>query len=489
MKQQPWKFFSFRLRIALLSSTLSGALLLVLGALFWQLTDRMDLARVDRELRNLGSPQLERVNGPSHWERFESALAFVAGSRGEMTYIVWVRQDGRERHRSPGWPPGIDPERLPEPVAYAGGYHLSPGHLPSPPRRGEPISAANPALPLKEPRFVTVVSEGKRWRMAVLASPYTTMALGADLAAFTAGTAQLRIASLALLPVVLLLLGMGAWFLAARALQPLTLLTELVERVTVQGLDQRISSVPHDREFHRLITVFDQMLDRLETSFHQATRFGADAAHELRTPLTIMQVELELALLDAEPDSEHQRLFGRLIDETARLRSITDKLLLLAQADSGTLPIQHQSVDLSSIVQEAVEDLGILAPSVTVNTDIELGVRVSGDPHLLAAVVQNLTTNAVRHNTADGIVTVTLAAEDGRALLRVSNTGPGIAAADRGRVFDRFYRVDTSRSREHGGVGLGLSLSREIARAHGGDLELERSGPTETTFCLVLSGG
>ena len=483
------KTLSFRLRIALLSCALTGGMLVALGVLFWQLTDRMDLARVDRELRNLGNPQLDRVNGPSHWERFEDALKVVAGSGRPMPYLLWVHQEGREIYRSEAWPAALDPGRLPLPTTYPPEYHLSPNDPPPPMPRREPISPENPALPLKEPRFLTVTAGGHRWRIGVLGSPYTTLALGADLGQLTAGTTQLRHAYLIALPVVLLLVGGGSWLLSGRALRPLTVLIETLERITARGLDRRIPELSRDQELSRLVTVFNQMMDRLETSFHQATRFSADAAHELKTPLTILQGELELGLHAAEPGSEQQRLFGRLIEELARMRSITEKLLLLAQADAGTLPLHLQEVVLSEILQEAVEDLGVLAPGVTVVAEVDPEVRVAGDPHLLAQLVQNLTTNAARYNTATGRIALSLAAAPDQVVLRVTNTGPEIPRADQGRLFDRFYRGEVSRSREHGGVGLGLSLSREIARAHGGELTLEASEQGATTFKLVLPRG
>lgn len=119
-------------------------------------------------------------------------------------------------------------------------------------------------------------------------------------------------------------MGGGAWWLSSRALQPVSLLTRSVEGITARGLDQRMVATAHDREFMRLITVFNAMLDRLEKSFHQANRFSADAAHELRTPLTILQMDLEMALHSAEPGSETERLCVRLIEEISRLRAIQE---------------------------------------------------------------------------------------------------------------------------------------------------------------------
>ena len=153
-----------------------------------------------------------------------------------------------------------------------------------------------------------------------MGNPYMGLILGADLDEFMAGMTKLRNAYLAALPVVLLLVAAGSWWLAARALRPVTVLTQTVERITAKGLGQRIPAVAYDREMERLITVFNAMMDRLEKSFHQASRFSADAAHELKTPLTIMQGEVEAALQHAPSGSEQQRVFGDLLEEIQRLK-------------------------------------------------------------------------------------------------------------------------------------------------------------------------
>jgi two-component system, OmpR family, heavy metal sensor histidine kinase CusS len=477
---------SFRLKIALLSGAISGGLLIAAGVLFWQLAYRMDLARVDRELRNLGSPQLERVNGGDHWVRFEGALSFVAGTDQPPTFILWVKHEDRVLHQSKHWPADIAPASFPELTDYEAPFRLEPGQLPPPPpRRAEPISAQNPGLPRKEPQFFTREAGGRQWRFGVMGNPYLTFVLGADLAGFSAGMTQLRNAFLGALPVVLLLVGAGAWLLASRALQPVTALTQTAEGITARGLDQRIAAPAHDREFVRLIMVFNAMLDRLERSFHQATRFSADAAHELRTPLTIMQGEIEAALQHAPIGSEQQRVFSDLLEEIQRLKSITQKLLLLSQADAGQLKPALAPFDLSEAVAEVCEDAALLGPHLRLEQDIATSLHVAADPELLGQVLQNLTTNAIKYNQDGGFVRFTLKPDGEHVLLRITNSGEPIPAAEREKVFHRFYR-GAARQQKIDGVGLGLSLSREIVRAHGGELILEQSTDAGTTFAVRL---
>ena len=168
-----------------------------------------------------------------------------------------------------------------------------------------------------------------------MGNPYVTFILGADIGDFNARMIKLRNTFLATLPVVLLLAAGGAWLVARRALNPVTSLTHIAENVTAQGLNQRIPAMTWDQEFNRLVTVFNEMLSRLEESFQQATRFSADASHELKTPLARLQIELEQALENAPSDSSQQEIYSSLLDEISRLKAIVQKLLLLSLADAG----------------------------------------------------------------------------------------------------------------------------------------------------------
>ena len=478
---------SFRLKIALLSALVSGGLLMVAGAILWERTYQIELARIDREIRNLGTPNLDRVVGGDHWVRFESALGFVAGANATPTFILWVRIEDKVVHQSSHWPKGISPEGFPALTAYETPDGPKPGQpLPPPPRRGEQISPQNPALPRKAPQFYTRQAGGRNWRIGVMGNPYVTLIVGTDINEFNTGMAQLRGAYFATMPVALLLVAAGAWLIASRALRPVTVLTQTVERVTARGLDQRITARGHEAEFARLITVFNQMMDRLEKGFHQATRFSADASHELKTPLTILQGELEQALHAAEPDSEAQRNYCRLLDEIARLRAIVDKLLLLSRADAGQLPLRRERVNLSRMLADIVEDVHVLGPALAVESEIEPDVHVEADPHLLQQVFQNLAANAVKYNREGGRVRLELRRQGNDAVLRIGNTGPGIPSAERERIFERFYRTAQARDSQAGGAGLGLSLGREILRAHEGDISLAPPRDDLTEFVVTL---
>jgi len=477
---------SFRLKIALLSGLITGLLLVGSGVVLWRVTCELNLDRLDREIRNLGQANLDRVQGGDHWERLEDALKFVAGGRPSSAFVLWVKNYDKVVYQSAAWPVDLVSESFPEPVRYEGPNAPKPGEPPPPPRRGEQISAQNPPLPLKSPQFYTRTADGKSWRIGVMGNPYVTLILAADMGEFNDRMSGLRSIYLAALALILLLVAGSAWLIARRALRPVNALTQTAERVTARGLDQRIPAMTHDAEFNRLITVFNAMLDRLEKSFQQATRFSADASHELKTPLARLQVELEQALESAPTGSPQQQVFCGLLDEISRLKAIVQKLLLLSLADAGRLKLTLDPVNLTRLLENVIEDCRAQAPHLKVEQTLTPDVCVSADPDLLEQALQNLAVNAIKYNQSDGRIRFELAQEAQRVLVRVANTGPGIAPADRERVFERFYRADPSRSDGVDGVGLGLSLSREIIRAHGGELILESSDDGLTRFAVML---
>jgi two-component system heavy metal sensor histidine kinase CusS len=476
---------SFRLRLALLAGVIAAALLLCSGYYAWRLSVRFNLDRLDRELRNLGAANLERVVGDEHWRRVESALRFVSGADQPPAYALWVENHGRPLYRSPHWPGEINAASLPRPDRFENGVMFA--SPPPPPRPGEPISPRNPPLPRREPLFLNQHANGSDWRVAVMGTPYTTLVLAAKIDEFNADVANLRFAFLGAAPIALLLVGGAAWFVATRALRPVAVLTQATERVTAQGLDQRLPTGGHSQEFHRLVTVFNEMMNRLERSFHQATRFSADASHELKAPLALLQAELEQALATAPAGSAQQQTYSNLLDEVVRLKAIIHKLLLLSLADAGRLELRREPTDLRGLLRNVMDDCVELGNGLEVQGTVEAEASVLADAVLLQQALLNLATNAVKFNRPGGKVAFNLATAGGRAEITVGNTGAGIDAADHGRVFERFFRGDKARS--HAGVpgaGLGLSLSREILRAHGGDLVLLRSDADWTEFRASL---
>lgn len=435
-----------------------------------------------------------------------------------------LRPPGGPFEREEGWrgggeiprPPGFPPERrgLRPPVhepgdlaplqrprrGDAGPPDGHPAPIPRSDLHGEmrsvslTLAQADPRLPpglrvrppLDPPEWFTLPAAGKRWRLAVFTAPERRLVLGIDLGVVDDTMGAVRNGFFLALPVALVLIALGAWFLSDRALRPLRRLSGSIRRITAQGLSERVASAREDREFEELITVFNAMLERLERGFLQASRFSADAAHELKTPLAILQGEIERALQQVEPGSAIQATLGGLLAEVRRLSAISRKLLLLAQADAGGLRVHRQTFDLSRALSELADDARLLAPNISVREAIAPGLSLRADPDLLRQLLQNLISNAIKYNLPAGWVEIAARSAGSHLEVAISNASPGIAVADRERIFERFFRADPSRSRQREGVGLGLALAREIARAHDGDLRLAASAERETRFVLVL---
>ncbi|MCX8107482.1 MAG: HAMP domain-containing histidine kinase, partial [Verrucomicrobiae bacterium] len=253
-------------------------------------------------------------------------------------------------------------------------------------------------------------------------------------------------------------------------------------------LDQRIPPASESPEIDRLIGVLNRMMDRLQVSFEQAIRFSADASHELKTPLAIMQGELENALQTATPGTPHQKLLTNLLEETQRMKNTLRSLLLLAQADAGRIPLSAEHFNLAEELNAILEDTRVICHdhSLAIEVSIVPEATVCADRGLIRMAILNLLDNAVKYNEAGGKISVHLTNENRRAFLRVGNTGPGISPADQPRVFGRFFRGTAAGHVQKQGSGLGLSLAREIAVAHGGDLRLVESRAGWTCFELVL---
>lgn len=292
-------------------------------------------------------------------------------------------------------------------------------------------------------------------------------------------------------PVCLFFVGGAGWYIAHRALRPVRSIAETARHISTSALQDRIPiTTPRSTEMDDLITILNDMMDRLERGFLHATRFSADVSHELKTPLAIMQGTIETALKECEPGSREETNLLSLGQECQRLKSITRSLLLLSQADSGHLPVHRQEVPLSEEIAELCEDAAILCEPMhlTLEKEIAPDLELHTDPVLLRQALRNLVSNAVKYNRRDGAVRCSLRTGSGgsTAVFEISNTGPGIPAKDRNHIFERFYRADKARSREVDGFGLGLNLAREILRALDGDLQLVESTDQETRFRAIL---
>jgi two-component system, OmpR family, heavy metal sensor histidine kinase CusS len=349
-----------------------------------------------------------------------------------------------------------------------------------PPPRDIQNSVWNP------PKIITQSIPTGNWRVGVANSPHSQIAIAVSLAALEQEMAEILNMFLIAISGILLLISGGAWMISGSALRPIQELTTAIQKITAAGLDQSVPADTSDVEFMELVQVFNQMLERLGRSFKQASRFSADAAHELKTPLAILQGELEQALYQAEPGSNLQQNLSNLLDEVRRLSGIVRKLLLLSLADAGQMSLYKVEVNLSEVLAVIVEDLDMLAPTLQIKTDFSTELRVGGDRDLLTQVLQNLMGNAIKYNVPEGWISIQAQQSATTVSVTIANSSSDNLAVDRDRIFERFYRGDAARTRKIEGVGLGLSLSREIVWAHQGSLVIDSTPVGQTAFTLIL---
>ena len=286
---------------------------------------------------------------------------------------------------------------------------------------------------------------------------------------------------------VTILSGILAYFVSGRALKPLRSFASQVEKVQLNNLaDMRIDEdvLP---EFRQLSRSFNQMLERLNNAFAAQRQFTGNAAHELRTPLALMQAQLELFSAE-HPDvqPETAEFLKLLREQTERLTQMTRTLLEMSNLRHVA---RNERIQLAPMIEEIFTDLAPLSDKRGVTLTAEGDGIMTGSDALIYRLIFNLAENAVKYNRPGGSVRVSVTQEPEKLLLRVSDTGCGIPEEYQRSIFQPFFRVDKSRSREYGGAGLGLSLVWEIAELHGGSVWVEESSEKGTTIAVGLPAG
>jgi len=293
----------------------------------------------------------------------------------------------------------------------------------------------------------------------------------------------LRSTFIFVIPISLLLAVVGGGFIASNTIRPINRLHKSMDKVTQKDLRHRLSVHKEDKEFKVLIDAYNTMLERLEDSFQQASRFTADAAHELKTPLTVLRGKLDQAITS---DNTAQLDLTVILDEVNHLSAITRKLLLLSQADACAMALHLQPVNISELLQELSDDMGLLFEDLSLECKIQPSLIIKADLVLLTQLLNNLLVNVMRYSIHEQGGTIQATQDKQGILLLISNTCYPISTDTREHLFERFYRGELAQSQARTGSGLGLSLSREIARAHGGELTLEPSTLDVVTMKLFL---
>jgi heavy metal sensor kinase len=298
---------------------------------------------------------------------------------------------------------------------------------------------------------------------------------------------RLLVLLLLALPAALVVTALGGWWLAKKALRPVERMTTQAEEIGVERLEERIPVPPTRDEVAHLAKTLNSMLERLQRGVNEKRRLVADASHELRTPLAAMQAELDVTLDYEELSPEARAVLISTREEVDRMAGLVANLLTLASIDEGRLSLQAERVDLSEVARAAVGGLEQVAAGAGVDLSVDgQGATAIGDEERLREVVVNLVENAIKFSEAGASVHVVTSHTEREAVMRVTDTGPGIPTDARERVFERFWRADQSRAYNGGGSGLGLSICQEIVKAHGGRIWVEGEEGEGACFCVAL---
>jgi heavy metal sensor kinase len=291
------------------------------------------------------------------------------------------------------------------------------------------------------------------------------------------------------LPLGVLLAGFGGYALARKALAPIDAMTRETQKISAEDLGARLSIQNREDELGRLGAVLNAMLGRLQGAFEQLRRFTADASHELRTPLTAIRSVGEVALQEPKGPAEYRDVIGSMLEEVDRLTRLVESLLVLSRADARHAQLHRADTSLLSVTEEAASTLEVLAEEKRQKIDVQGdgGLVVSADRLILRQAIVNLLDNAIKYSPAESSILLRVYRGEGTtAILDVIDQGPGIPVEHQSYVFDRFYRVDKARTREWGGAGLGLSITRWAVEAHGGKITLTSEEGRGTTFRVSL---
>jgi len=264
-------------------------------------------------------------------------------------------------------------------------------------------------------------------------------------------------------------------------------IAQTAREIEESDLSRRINVNTKD-ELGRLAATLNEMIGRLEKAFQRQKQFTSDASHELRAPLAVIEAESSLALQKERPSSDYQRSLEIISQESKQMSSLIDQLLTLARADAGKEQWNFTEVNLGKLISNLSTDVEVLCQEKGLN--FQLGqtqdLVVKGDEARLRELFMNLLDNAIRYTPSPGTVSISLRREGQMAVVAITDTGVGIPAEDMPFIFERFYRVDKSRSRAEGGSGLGLAICRHIAEAHGGKIEVESQVGAGSTFSVWL---
>lgn len=290
------------------------------------------------------------------------------------------------------------------------------------------------------------------------------------------------------LPIVVVLVSAAGYLLAARALRPVDIMAKRAGEITADRLNERIAIQNPDDELGQLGTAFNATLARLESSFDQLRRFTADASHELRTPLTAIRSVGEVAISKGGDERYYRDIIGSMLEEANRLTKLVDSLLNMSRADAGRVQLHFAEIGLLDLARESASLLEVLAEEKeqTLLVQGDETVSVIADRAILRQALVNLIDNAVKYSPVKGEIRVRVTESGRDAQIEVEDDGPGIPSEHRGRIFERFYRVDKARTRAEGGSGLGLAIAEWAVLVNRGRIDVQSAPDHGALFRISL---
>jgi len=447
---------SLRVRLLGLIGLLLVVVIMGFGYVAWRRENTARLAAIDRELeerlnllaggyRPAAGERLQDVTEPRLSSRARELFANEGGV--PFYYLVWQR-DGQLLSRSEGAPEMDPPSRTTD---------------------------AKTRRSRGDQREVIAFTPSGRCFVVGRSIVWDRDAMRVDalsLSAFGAG---------------ILLVGLGlAWWIALRVTRPLAEVSRTARQIAGGDLSKRIQLAETDDELGEVAKVLNETFAQLEAAFDRQRRFTADASHELRTPVSLILAHAQGALLRDQSPDDYKEALTDCAKAAQRMKTLIESLLALARFDAGAEAIRREECDLALLMRDCVEQLRPLADAKRLRFELQLQpARCIGDPVRLAQVITNLLANAIYFSPVGGTLSLGSDLEDG-ARFMIRDRGPGIAADQLPRIFERFHRADTSRTRATGGTGLGLAICKAIVDAHGGEISVETEVGNGALFRVKL---